>query len=271
MSAGTKQAALLKVLVVDDEPPARMRLKAMVDAIPGYRVVADADNGENALKANGKFQPDIVLLDIRMPGMDGLLAARHLSEQANPPAIIFCTAFDEHALAAFQAQAVGYLLKPVSAEQLATSLTQAQAVNRSQLANIGSGVGTNSLAEESLSVKTHNGHELLPLEEVRAFIADKKYVSAYTQGKEILLDQSLKELESRFSQHFVRVHRNALVATRYIRALEKARTSDCDSSASDQIGEKNAEQLIIRLDGTSVTPAVSRRHLPDIRRLLKAH
>ncbi|MFB1002205.1 MAG: LytTR family DNA-binding domain-containing protein [Pseudomonadales bacterium] len=257
MQVPSIQAAAVKtVLIVDDEQPARMRLKAMVDALADYQVIAEAENGRQAMSANEKLSPDIVLLDIRMPEMDGLAAAAQLSEQDQPPAVIFCTAYDEHALAAFDAQAVGYLLKPVSRLQLADNLAKAQSVNRSQLANlVPESVGP-ELSQTCLSVRTRNGHELLAVSEIRALIADNKYVSAYTHDREVLLDLSLKELEGRFAKQFLRVHRNALVAIRYIRGLEKC----------EDIGA----QSIIRLEGCDISPVVSRRHLPELRRLLKA-
>ena len=250
-----QDSAVKTVLIVDDEQPARMRLKAMVDALDDYQVIAEAENGQQAMAANERLCPDIVLLDIRMPEMDGLAAAAQLSEQDQPPAVIFCTAYDEHALAAFDAQAVGYLLKPVSRLQLADNLAKAQSVNRSQLANLVPEPVGQRLSEECLSVRTRSGHELLAVSEIRALIADKKYVSAYTHQREVLLDLSLKELESRFSHQFLRVHRNALVAIRHIRGLEKC--------------EDVSGQSVIRLEGSDITPVVSRRHLPEIRRLLK--
>ena len=250
-------AKVKTVLIVDDEPPARLRLKAMVDALDGYQVIAEAENGLQAMEANNKLSPDIVLLDIRMPAMDGLAAAAQLSEQDQPPAVIFCTAYDEHALAAFDAQAVGYLLKPVSRLQLADNLAKAQLVNRSQLANLVPESAQQSLLQKCLSVRTRNGRELLAVNEIRALVADKKYVSAYTHNREVLLDLSLKELEKRFAKQFLRVHRNALVAIRYIRGIEK-----CEGAAA---------QSVIRLEGSDIAPVVSRRHLPELRRLLKAH
>ena len=255
--SGTNSATVKTVLIVDDEPPARMRLKAMVNALDDYQVIAEAENGQQAMEMNTRLAPDIVLLDIRMPEMDGLAAAAQLSEQDQPPAVIFCTAYDEHALAAFDAQVVGYLLKPVSRLQLANNLAKAQAVNRSQLANLVPESAQKSLMQKCLSVRTRSGHELLAVNEIRALVADKKYVSAYTHNREVLLDLSLKELEQRFAKQFLRVHRNALVAIRYIRGLEKC--------------EDTTGQSVIRLEGSDITPVVSRRHLPELRRLLKAH
>jgi len=113
------------------------------------------------------------------------------------------------------------------------------------------------LSQACLSVRTRNGHELLAVSEIRALVADKKYVSAYTHNREVLLDLSLKELEGRFGKQFLRVHRNALVAVRYIRGLEKC--------------EDISAQFIVRLEGSDITPVVSRRHLPEVRRLIKEH
>lgn len=266
----------IAVLIVDDEPPARMRLMAMVNALDGYHAIGEADNGERALAACERLQPDIVLMDIRMPGMDGLIAARHLTEQQHRPAVIFCTAYDEHALAAFDAQAVGYLLKPVANEQLQASLANAQSLNRSQLANIASPAAAGELPKDCLSVRTHNGYELLEVDEIRAFIADNKYVSAYILGRELLLDQSLKELENRFADRFIRVHRNALVARAHIRGLEKDRSLDRRKESGghcelvDHDNSSASEPMVVRLADIELTPTVSRRHLAELRRLLKA-
>ncbi len=268
------QVAQRTVLVVDDERPARLRLKAMVEALSGYCVVGEAANGEQALDANTSLSPDIVLMDIRMPGMDGLMAARHLAEQSEPPAVIFCTAFDEHALAAFEVHAVGYLLKPVGVDPLLDCLTKAQSVNRSQLAGLSNThYEQNALPREAddhlgkelrrcISTRTSNGYELLDVESIRLFMADSKYVSAYIENREVLLSQSLKELEQEFSTLFVRVHRNALVAKQYIQGLEK-------DLSIDGVGAHNGEQRVVKLAGTTVTPVVSRRHLAEIRRLIK--
>lgn len=267
------EANTLRVLIVDDEPPARMRLNAMVQALSGYQVIGDADNGQSALQACDELAPDIVLLDIRMPGMDGLTVARHLSEQSQPPAVIFSTAYDEHALAAFDANAVGYLLKPVGSEQLEKALAQAQAVNRSQLASLATDDPAHAAGQpesDSLSVRTHNGYELINIDEIRAFVADNKYVSAYIQGRELVLDLSLKELEARFAERFIRVHRNALVAGQYIRALEKAGASSGDLAADNGAASRGGEQLKVRLEGVEITPIVSRRHLSAVRRFLKS-
>lgn len=232
-----------------------MRLTSMVGELPGFSVIGEAANGQQALDFNNASSPDIVLLDIHMPGIDGIRVAQQLSGSAEPPAIIFCTAYDEHALAAFEAQAIGYLLKPVKREQLLTALQRAQTVNRAQLSNFADGPGSG--ARSSVSARTANGYQLIPLGQVRAFIADKKYVTAYHSdglgSGEVLLDDTLRDLEQEFGESFVRIHRNALVAKAHILALEKQPDGAC----------------VLRLDNVDVAPVVSRRHLSEIRRLVK--
>lgn len=251
-----------KVLVVDDEAPARERVKALIGKIDGFTAVAEASNGEQALQYNTEHAPDIVLLDIRMPGMDGLEVARHLATRTRPPAVVFCTAFDEHALAAFDAQAIGYLLKPLRLEQLEKVLQRAQQVNSGQLSSLAvpasgsapeESAERNTAARRSVSVRHHTGYQLIALDRIRAFVADQKYVSVYYDGGEVLLDEALRDLEIEFADEFVRVHRNALVASAYITGMEK---------------QGDAYALV--LDGMALRPVVSRRHLSEVRKLLKS-
>ncbi len=163
-----------KVLVVDDEPLARLRLQAMVEGLVNYDVVAVADNGDQALRACEEHMPDIVLMDIRMPGIDGLQAARAMATLERPPAVIFCTAYDEHALSAFEASAIDCLLKPIKHEHLLRALAKAGSVNRAQLAHLHSastavsGNTQRSIAELSIIVKTPRGEERLALTDIRA-------------------------------------------------------------------------------------------------------
>ena len=185
-----------RVLVVDDELPARRRLLAMIDAMDEYEVVGEAADGEAALALIDDCAADIVLLDIRMPGMDGLTTAKRLAELDSPPAVIFCTAYDEHALAAFEAQAVGYLLKPVARDALIAALAQIVKLNHAQLGAIDESMAAPTVDEppekRCVSAKTHQGYRLVPVSEIRAFVADNKYVNAYHESGELLLDQSLK-------------------------------------------------------------------------------
>jgi two-component system response regulator AlgR len=241
----------MKVLIVDDEQLARDRLARMVGEIEGYEVVGHAGNGMQAVERCNVLQPDVVLLDIRMPGMDGLEAARHMSGMEEPPAVVFCTAYEEHALDAFNVQAVGYLLKPVRRNDLAQVLGNAKRTNRVQLA---------ALADQSdshrthISARTRRGIELVPVDEVCCFQADQKYVTARHAGGELLIDDTLKELEDEFGDRFIRVHRNALVSPRHVEGLER-----------NEDGHYR-----IRLRGLELGVDISRRHVADVRKLIKA-
>ncbi|MGB5325378.1 MAG: LytTR family DNA-binding domain-containing protein [Pseudomonadales bacterium] len=252
---------ICKVLVVDDEPPARMRLRGMLDELQGFIWVGEACNGEQALQAAEALQPDVVLMDIRMPGIDGLQAAQRLATITQPPAVIFCTAYDEHALAAFDTSAVAYLLKPIKLSALEQALQKATVLNRAQLASLPrkdqSDTGSN---QRYVRVKTARGEERVPLRDIRAMIADNKYVSAYTAQREIILDQSLRSLEAEYADYLQRVHRNALVAKPYVIALEKLSAAAAAESGA---------QYCVALEGIEIRPVVSRRHVADLRRLLR--
>ena len=243
----------MDVLIVDDEPLARQRLARMLDKLDGYDLVAEAENGEAALAAICKFDPDIVLLDVRMPGEDGLSVARRIGALDDPPAVIFCTAFDLYALDAFGTEAVGYLLKPVKAEQLLEALTKAQRLNKVQRAAFSQNQTPTGNLRSHISAKTRRGVELIPLDDVRYFIADHKYVTVYHGHGEHLLDETLKELEEEFSQRFLRIHRNALVSVKHIEAIERTMQG----------------QYQVRLSNTEMRPIVSRRHVGGLKALLK--
>ena len=271
------RAQLARVLVVDDEPPARLRLQAMVEDLAGYTVIAVAGNGDQALQACEEHTPDIVLMDIRMPGIDGLQAARALTSLERPPAVIFCTAYDEHALSAFESNAIDYLLKPIKQDHLARALARAGVVNRVQFAalhNTALALGaaaSRNLADAFLMVKTSRGEERIKLTDIRVLMADSKYVSAYIEGREIILDQSLRSLEAEYADYFVRVHRNALVAIPYLMGLEKVvEPRTATAVLATGAVSKASPQWQVRLAGVEITPLVSRRHAAEIRRVLRA-
>ena len=246
----------MNVLIVDDEPLARERLSRLLGEIEGYRALEPtASTGEQALDLIEELHPDIVLLDIRMPGLDGLQVAARLCERDTPPAVIFCTAHDEFALDAFQVSAVGYLVKPVRKEDLVEALRHAERPNRSQLAALtrpaaqaGAGPRTH------ISARTRKGIELIPLEQVIYFIADHKYVTLRHEGGEVLLDEPLKSLEDEFGDRFVRIHRNALVVRERIEKLQRT-----------PLGHF---QLYLRGMGSEGL-TVSRRHVPGVRKLMQ--
>jgi two-component system response regulator AlgR len=239
----------VRILVVDDEPLARERLLRLLEKVrPGARV-EEAGNGVQALEVVASLQPELVLLDIRMPGMDGIAVASELQNLREPPAIIFCTAYDQYALQAMDHQAVAYLLKPVREEKLRDVLARAGRLNRLQLAALQGGEpGRSHLVSES-----RRGVETTPVDEVRCFIAEQKYVRAVHPGGSLLLSESLKELEEEFSGRFLRVHRNALVSLAHI----------------DGLGRGTDDSWFVELDGIEERPAVSRRHLPEVKETLR--
>jgi two-component system response regulator AlgR len=208
----------LRVLVVDDEPLARERLSHLVKELPEVELAGVAASGEEALLLAGRLKPEVVLLDIRMPGIDGLETAHHLARMPDPPAVIFTTAFDQHALAAFDAQAAGYLLKPVRLERLREALERARRPTRAQLARIAEGVAG---PRTRIAVRTRDELKLIPVESVICFIAEQKYTTLRHAGGEELIEESLKSLEEEFASRFVRVHRNSLAAVAHIEGLER--------------------------------------------------
>jgi two-component system response regulator AlgR len=211
-------AQQLKVLIVDDEPPARERLRSLLAEIADIEVAGEALNGPEALALTHDLAPDVVLLDVRMPGMDGLVVARHLNLLEEPPAVIFTTAYDEYAVEAFAAHAVGYLLKPVRQEQLAAALQRAGRLTRAQLQRLAQ---AGEARRTHIAVRRRDGLTLIPLDEVRYFLADQKYTTVRHAHGEDLIEDSLRLLESEFGAAFVRIHRNALIAVRHLERIER--------------------------------------------------
>lgn len=199
----------MRVVIADDEPLARERLRSLLGELPGVQVVAEAENGEQALHACAELQPDLVLLDIAMPGLDGLEAARHLATFDPRPAVVFCTAYDAHALSAFEAAAIDYLMKPVRAERLVAALERA----RTFLAGRNGQPSTPSQAARTLLCARLRGSlRLIPVEDIHYLQAEEKYVVVHHARGEDLIEESLKSLEEEFASRFVRIHRNCLVA-----------------------------------------------------------
>lgn len=241
----------MDVLIVDDEPLARERLARMVEQLEGYCVVGQAGDTAAAMSAISVQDPDVVLLDVRMPGEDGLSAAHQIGALEDPPAVIFCTAFDQYALDAFGTDAVGYLLKPVRAEQLLEVLEKARRPNKLQ--RLANQAARPINGRSHISARTPRGVELIPLDNIRYFIADQKYVTVHHLKGEHLLDETLKELEEEFGDRFLRTHRSALVSVRHIQAME--RNSD--------------GHYQVRLAETDQRPPVSRRHAGALKELLQ--
>lgn len=242
----------MHILVVDDEDLARLRLVKMIESLEGHEVVGEASNGAEALSAIEECDPDIVLMDVRMPGEDGLSAAHAIAELPEPPAVIFCTAYNEYALEAFETLAVGYLLKPVQEEQLIATLEKTQKTTKVQKQVLQGESGTNENQRKHISAKTRKGVELIPLADVHCFLADHKYVTVIHEEGETLIDDTLKELEIEFPKKFVRVHRNSLVAIDKIEGLERSSSGHYE----------------IKLKAVDYRPIVSRRHVANVRELL---
>lgn len=199
----------LKLLIVDDEPLARERLAAMVAELPDCVLVGEASNGREAVEKAEKLSADVLLLDIAMPVMDGLEAARHLAQSPSPPAVIFCTAYDEHALTAFETAAVDYLVKPVRQERLNAAIER---VRRHYSPSAHKELLVNHKQRSHLSVRLRGNLRLIPIEEVYYLLAEEKYVVVHHARGEDLIEESLKSLETEFSERFLRIHRNCLVA-----------------------------------------------------------
>jgi two-component system response regulator AlgR len=244
----------IKILVVDDEEYARERIKGLIDRYADYDVCAEAENGAEAVVMVERFQPEIVLMDITMPGMDGLEAARHIATMEMPPAVIFTTAYGEYALEAFSTKATGYLMKPIRQEQLLQSLEQARSLNRAQrLEMLEQRTGGQRSSRKHICARMRGNLELIPIEDVVYFQADQKYVTVRHNGGEVIIEESLKSLETDLSDRFIRIHRNALVAKSRITGLTKS-----DVGRTQITLDKVRDQL-----------EVSRRHLAEVRRFVR--
>ena len=247
---------VLNVLVVDDEKPARDRLRQILEDEDDYKVVGEAANGLEALALASDLLPDIVLLDIRMPGMEGIETAHHLNAMDSAPAVVFTTAYDEYAIDAFEARAIGYVLKPVRRSRLTGALEQASRFATSTLSE--------AAVEAKLDVRrkhvcahAHGELKLIPVDTITSFIADQKYVAVDHDNGQDLIDDSLKSLESEFGDGFVRIHRSALVAVDRIDRIEK--------------NTEGKSQIVLRDDShvDDKELIISRRHVAEVKRRLR--
>ena len=241
---------MMKVLIADDEPLARERLRGLLTREGNIEIVAEAADGREAIEQASATHPDIVLLDIRMPGMDGLEAARHIAALPDPPAVIFTTAFGEHALEAFEAAACDYLVKPVRAERLRRALANAQRLTRPQTSRL---QPESKARREHIAIRARDGLRLVPVTAIRYFKADHKYTLVRTAEEEFLIEEPLKSLEEEFAGDFLRIHRNALVGLRHVTGLE----------------HRGNGRHAVRLQGLEETLDVSRAHLPRLRAWLE--
>lgn len=228
----------IKLLLADDEPLARQRLTRLINALAeDYLIVAEAGDGQEAVDLAQQHQADIVLLDINMPALDGMAAADALRQLTPAPVLIFVTAYDQHALAAFDKQAVDYLLKPVKLERLQQALNRA----RQWLPN----------KKQIIQIKQYNQLYHIELADIYYFRAEQKYVIARCQKNEFLLEQPLIQLEQSHPQ-FIRIHRNALVASQHLRGIKKI-----------------AGKPYVLFNNIDEKLEISRRHLTEIMRFFK--
>jgi len=241
-----------KVLIVDDEPPARERLELLLGEIADWHVVGSCGTGAEALRLVAELEPTAVLLDIRMPGMSGIEAARHLATLSSPPAVVFTTAYDQYAMEAFDAQAVGYLLKPVRIERLRRALDQAARLSASQLREIVR-AGAQPAERRHIAARLGEQLRLIPVADIVLFRADQKYVCVVHTNGEDLIDESLRDLADEFAASFVRLHRSLLVNAAHIDSLDR-----------DDDGK-----YVIRLRGGAAPLPVSRRQVADVKRFLR--
>ncbi|MBS0499295.1 MAG: response regulator transcription factor [Burkholderiaceae bacterium] len=242
----------LRVLIVDDEPLARARLRSLLGdcRAPAAQVAGEAANAADAMAQLAHQRFDVALLDIHLPGADGMQLAQALRALAEPPAVVFVTAHTEYAVRAFEIEALDYLTKPVRLERLQAALQKAERLTQAER-----GPEADSTVE-SLLISERGRTLRVPLAEVLYLRAELKYVTVRTASASHLLDGSLSQLEERWGERFVRIHRNALVARAAMRAL--VRHVDADEG----------EGWAVQLAGVDEALAVSRRQLAAVRAAL---
>lgn len=212
----------MKVLIADDEPPARNRLKSLLADIPNVIVAGEAANGRDVLSLAAEQLPDVLLLDIRMPVMDGIEAAEHAQKLYRPPAIIFTTAYDSHAMQAFDLNAVDYLLKPIRLERLQAAMAKAQALRPAQMHAL------HALMPQRTHFSIHERGRILlvPVADVIYLRAELKYLTLRTAEREYLLEDSLNHIEQEFGDRFLRIHRSCLVTREAVLGFERHQEED---------------------------------------------
>ena len=243
------QPRRLRILLVDDEALARARLRTLLAdcATPGADVLAEAANATQAMASLQQGVFDLVLLDIHMPGVDGVALAGSIASLPQAPAVVFVTAHAEHAVQAFELSAIDYLTKPVRLERLQQALQKVERLAPVQYA------GKPDFSQETLIIQDRGRTERVPLDEVLYLKAELKYITVRTASRSYVLDGSLGELEEKYAHQFMRIHRNALISRRAVRALEK------------HFDPEEGEGWAVRLNGINELLAVSRRQLSAVR------
>lgn len=247
----------LRIVIVDDEAPARSRMKDLLaDCAPHLplTVIGEADSGRGALALLSERGADVVLLDIRMPEMDGIEVALHLQKLESPPAVVFTTAYDAYAIRAFEVQAVDYLLKPIRASRLREALLRARVAAHPKPDTLRE---LQPAPRAFLSAQERGKIHLIPIADVIYLKAELKYVTVRDGRREYLVDESLTRIEQEYGERFVRVHRNCLVARQAIRGFERG------------AGESAEGNWLVVLEGCDEKIAVSRRQQHIVREFRK--
>jgi len=243
----------LRVLVVDDEQLARARLRTLLSDCkqPVVDVAGEASNAVQAMELLQRARFDVALVDVHMPGADGLALGRSLQSLAHPPALIFVTAYSEHAVQAFELEAVDYLTKPVRLERLQSAMQKAERFLQAR-----AGVQQAAGSDDVLVIQERGRTERVPLHQVIYFKAELKYITVRTAARSYILDGSLNDLEEKYRDRYMRIHRNALIARRAVRALEK------------HYDAEEGDGWAVRLDGVNELLLVSRRQLTSVKELI---
>jgi len=237
----------IRTIIVDDEALARHRINRLLGEVASVEVVATAINGQQAIDLAIKYQPDLIFMDIQMPIKSGLVAAQEIVERMNqPPAIVFCTAFDQHAVEAFRLNAAAYLLKPVMLEDLHRAIEQAGVLSQFQVSKL---LQQETIAS-TISIQRSNYVENILLNDIQYFRAEQKSVVAgLADGSEVVVDYTLKDLQHQFGNDFMRAHRNSLINKQQIVKLVR------DESGKDWL----------QLSESSLRFEVSRRNLSAVK------
>jgi len=262
MTLLSSDASVARILIIDDEAPARKRLSDLLDdcrAVFPLTIVDEAANGLEGIEAINRGGVDIVLCDIRMPGMDGIEFARHMAGLAVPPKLIFVTAFDQYAVQAFELNAIDYLLKPIRQERLLAALQKARPVLPPAAAAIAEAT---QHKRRHLSIHERGKVVLVPIEDILFLKAELKYLTVKTVAKEYLLEESLTKIEEEFAGVFTRIHRNAIVATSAITGFERVAAPAEDGEESDA---DSGLRWVCNVKGVTEKLPVSRRQQHVIR------
>jgi two-component system response regulator AlgR len=232
----------MRIVIVDDDPLARARLAALLRDCDGAKVIASVGDGDAALMACAQSRPDLLLLDIAMPGLDGIGVARRLAALPDPPQLVFCTAYEQHALQAYELRAADYLLKPVRIERLREALARAEALRRRAATSV-----------PTLLAQVHGAPVRIPLADVLYLTADDKYVTVHRDAGDVLIEQSLRAIEEAMPERFVRVHRACLIPMQRLLGLRR----EADGTMRALVA------------GSDAAPEISRRNLAAVRKLLR--